>query len=111
MLRWPVHTFALIAYVSRLPDMEGVVLALGRVQSRGQITLPRQVRQAAQIQPGDSVTIQAVGPGRIEVKVVRRLTLQDLLDRYPIDVPVNVAADREKWEEEAAEGAVEPDGP
>jgi AbrB family looped-hinge helix DNA binding protein len=91
--------------------MEGVVLALGRVQSRGQITLPRQVRQAAQIQPGDSVNIQAVGPGRIEVKVVRRLTLQDLLDRYPIDVPVNIAADRETWEEEAAKDAVEPDGP
>ena len=91
--------------------MEGVVLALGRVQSRGQITLPRQVRQAAQIQPGDSVTIQAVGPGRIEVKVVRRLTLQDLLDRYPIEGPVDIAADRAKWEAEAARVAVGPDGP
>ncbi len=78
-------------------------MAIGKVQSRGQITLPREVRRAAQIQPGDSVTIQAVGPGTVQVRILSRLTLADLLERYPIEGPVNIAADRTKWEATAAE--------
>ena len=39
------------------------MLELGKIQSRGQVTLPRNVRQRAGIKPGDAVTIQVVGPG------------------------------------------------
>jgi bifunctional DNA-binding transcriptional regulator/antitoxin component of YhaV-PrlF toxin-antitoxin module len=77
-------------------------VALGKVLGRGQITLPRDVRRAAKIQPGDTVSIQAVGPGKVEVRVLSRLTLKDLLELYPIEGPIDLAADREKWEAEAA---------
>lgn len=77
-------------------------MGLSRVQARGQVTLPRDAREAARISPGDTVRVKAVGPGRIEVKVVPRLSLRDLLERYPIEGPVDVAADHRKWEDEAA---------
>ena len=93
-----------------LPGIGGYQVAIGKVQSRGQITLPREVRRAAQIQPGDSVTIQAVGPGTVQVRILSRLTLADLLERYPIEGPVNIAADRAKWEARAAEEVLGHDG-
>jgi AbrB family looped-hinge helix DNA binding protein len=85
-------------------------MAIGRVQSRGQITLPRDVRRAAHIEPGDTVTIQAVGPGTVQVRVLSRLTLRDLIERYPIEGPVAVAADRARWEAEAAREVLGHDG-
>jgi AbrB family looped-hinge helix DNA binding protein len=88
----------------------GIAVAIGKVQSRGQITLPREVRRAAQIQPGDTVTIQALGPGTVQVKILSRLTLRDLFERYPIEGPVNIAADRAKWEAEAAQEVLGDDG-
>ena len=80
-------------------------MVLGKVLDRGRIMLPREIRRAAQIQPGDTVRIQAVGPGKVEIRVLSRLTLQDLLDLYPIEGTVDLAADREKWEAEAAKEA------
>jgi len=77
-------------------------VALGKVLGRGQITLPRDVRRAAGIQPGDTVNIKAVSPGKIEVEVLTRLTLKDALELFPIEGPIDLAADREKWEAEAA---------
>jgi len=38
------------------------------------------------------------------------LTLADLLERYPIEGPVNIAADRAKWEARAAEEVLGHDG-
>jgi len=38
----------------------------------------------------------------VEIKRLPRLRLADLLDRYHIDGPVDIAADREDWHNEAA---------
>lgn len=78
-------------------------MPLGRVQARGQITLPRDVRRASGISPGDTVSIRTVEPGRIELKVVSKLSLKDQLERFPIEGPVDVAADRAEWEAAAGE--------
>jgi AbrB family looped-hinge helix DNA binding protein len=77
-------------------------MALGKVLARGQITLPREIRRAAQIRPGDTVSIKAVSPGKVEVEVLTRLTLKEALELFPIEGPVDLAADRDKWEAEAA---------
>lgn len=87
-----------------------VTLTLAKVQGRGQITLPREIRRMAGINPGDTVTIKALGPGRVEVHVVPRLTLQELLERYRIEGPVDIPADRQKWQETAAKEALDADG-
>ncbi len=74
----------------------------GKVLPRGQVTLPRAIRQSAGVKPGDIVTFQTTAPGTVEIKVLPRLRLADLLARYPIEGPIDEAADRECWQADAA---------
>ena len=78
-------------------------MALIKVQSRGQITIPRSIRQRAGVQPGDTVTLTVAGPGTVEMKVLRRMSLAETFERWQIEGPINWAADREQWEAEAAD--------
>jgi bifunctional DNA-binding transcriptional regulator/antitoxin component of YhaV-PrlF toxin-antitoxin module len=75
---------------------------LQKVQSRGQITLTRELRKAAGIHPGDMVLTRVTGPGTVELQVVPIFSLAQLLDRYHIDQPIDEAADRSAWEQRAA---------
>ena len=77
-------------------------MAMGKVLARGQITLPREIRKAAQIRPGDTVSIRAIAPGKVEVEVLTRLTLKDLLELYPIAGPIDEDAARKEWQARAA---------
>lgn len=77
-------------------------MALAKIQSRGQITLPRAIRQSLGLMAGDIVSLRSTAPDTVELKVLPRLSLADLLERYPIEGPINEAADREQWEEKAA---------
>ena len=42
-------------------------MEVGKVQARGQITLPRAVRKAADIKPGDLIAMKVTGPVGITV--------------------------------------------
>ena len=77
--------------------------ALGKVQSRGQVTLPRAVRQAAGVRPGDTVIVRATGPGTVEIKALPRMTLAEMLEKYKIEEPINWATYREELEDLMAE--------
>lgn len=74
-----------------------------KVLTRGQITLPRSIRRAAGLTPGDTLTLEVTGPGTIELKVLPRLTLAEALERYRADGPVDLTALRKEWEEAAAQ--------
>lgn len=74
-------------------------MGIGRIQPRGQITLPRDVRRAAHIEPGDTVSIRVLEPGKVEIRVLPRLKLAEALERYRIDGPVDFAADRLQWQD------------
>lgn len=78
-------------------------MALGKVLARGQVTLPRQVRRAAGIAPGDRLVFRVTAPGQVEVRVLPRLCLAEALERYRITVPVDQEADRARWQDRAAE--------
>jgi bifunctional DNA-binding transcriptional regulator/antitoxin component of YhaV-PrlF toxin-antitoxin module len=78
-------------------------MPLQTIQPRGQITLTRDVRRAAGIEPGDVVMTRVTGPGTVELKVIPRLTLAELLARYRIERPINEAADREQWQAAASQ--------
>jgi AbrB family looped-hinge helix DNA binding protein len=78
------------------------VVVLGKVLARGQVTLPRAIRRAAGLQPGDQVIFRATGPGKVELTVLPRLTLEEALERYRIEGPIDDAADREEWQDVAA---------
>ena len=78
-------------------------MALGKILSRGRVTLPRAIRQAAGLQPGDVLDFKVIAPGRLEVRVLPRLRLSEALERYRIEGPVDEAADRAEWQAKAAE--------
>ena len=78
------------------------MLTLGTVQARGQVTLPKEVRRAAGVRPGDSVAMRVLGPGLVELRVLPTLTLEDLFERYKIAGPIDETRDRAAWQEAAA---------
>jgi AbrB family looped-hinge helix DNA binding protein len=77
-------------------------MALAKVLSRGQVTLPQEVRQEANIRPGDTVNVYVVGPGQLKVEVVPRMEPTAFFEAYRIDVPVDLDALRREWEADAA---------
>jgi AbrB family looped-hinge helix DNA binding protein len=76
-------------------------MELARVQARGQVTVPRSVREAAGIRPGDLVAFVVTSPGRVEVRALPRLRLADALSKFKIDAPIR-ESDQEGWQSEAA---------
>jgi len=82
-------------------------MALARVSARGQITIPREIRQQSQIEPGATLFLRVLAPGRIEISVLAKPNLQDLLERYRIDGEVDLAAAREEGEKQAAVEAID----
>ncbi len=81
-------------------------MELGKVQARGQITLPRAIRKAADIKPGDLIAMKVTGPGRVELHVVSRMSFAEVFERYRIEGPIDEAADREAWQAIAARDVI-----
>lgn len=81
-------------------------MALAKILTRGQITLPREVREEAKIGPGDTLSIHVVGPGKLEIEVLPRLGIEEFFEKYHIEGPVDLKAIRAEWQTEAAEGAI-----
>lgn len=77
-------------------------MALAKVLARGPITLPKEVRRAADIRSGDTVSITATGPGCVEIRFLTRLTLAETLERYHIDEPIDWEHFEQDWQEIAA---------
>lgn len=74
-----------------------------KVLARGQVTLPRRVRQEADIQAGDILAVEVLGPGRVQLTALPKLGPRELRERYPIEAPIEEDADREAWQAVAAE--------
>jgi|SwirhisoilCB2_FD_contig_31_14657698_length_704_multi_2_in_0_out_0_2 AbrB family looped-hinge helix DNA binding protein len=70
-----------------------------KVQSRNQITLPKEVRRASGIKAGDSVLVRSTGPGTIEVRTFPRMTFEESLEKYHVDECVDVNELRRAVEE------------
>jgi len=78
-------------------------MAVSKVLTRGQVTLPREVRRSAGIKPGDLVSFTVAEPGRVELRVLPRMTLAEMLEKYHIDEPIDDWAKvTEEWQEIAA---------
>jgi hypothetical protein len=46
---------------------------------------------------------RTTAPGKVEITALPRLTLEEALERYRIEGPIDEAADREAWQAVAAE--------
>ena len=67
----------------------GMAMGLGRVQARGQVTIPAEVRGALRIRPGDVLLFEATGPDEGRFRVVRTTrSLDEYFDRWRVDGPV-----------------------
>ena len=77
-------------------------MALAKVLARGQVTLPREIRRLAGIKPRDSLNVEVLGPGRLQVTALPKLSPRQLRDRYPIEGPIDEVADRDAWQAAAA---------
>ena len=78
-------------------------MPLAKILARGQVTLPREVRRAAGLKPGDTVVCEVTGPGRVEMHVLPRMTLAETLERYHIDEPIpDWEKVTEEWQDIAA---------
>ena len=61
-----------------------------KLQSRGRLTLPSDVRKALGVEPGDQVEFHGTKPGRLEVKAARRagaLNDRTAVSRLDVAVP------------------------
>lgn len=68
-----------------------------KIQTRGRVTLPAEVRQALRVEPGDQVTFTETKPGRFEVKAEPRSGA--LLERRPVSrLDVNVPRTKRQME-------------
>lgn len=77
-------------------------MAIAKVLARGQITIPREIREKVHVEPGDLVRIEALGLNRFVVEVIPTLTLEEILERFHSDEPVDMERLRAEGEEDAA---------
>ena len=58
---------------------------------RGQVTLPKQLRDETGMNAGVPLTFRKSGPHSIEVTAQPRRSLMELIERYRIDEPIDDA--------------------
>lgn len=95
-----------MTYDTRTYVNNGGKMEVGKVRARGHITLPRAIRKVADIKAGDFIGLKVVGPGRVELHVVSRMTLEEAFERYRVEGPIDEAADREAWQDVATRDAI-----
>lgn len=81
-------------------------MAVGKLHPDGRRAMPDEIREAAGLRPGDTVTLQVVGHGVVEIRALPRLTLEEALTRYQIAEPLEEPINRERWQSEAARDAL-----
>jgi AbrB family looped-hinge helix DNA binding protein len=82
---------------------QGAMYKSATLQPRGQITLPKGVREAVKIKPGDRVHFSVPDSETIVLKVIPRMTLAEMIERYASNEPYDEERIREAWQAEAAD--------
>ncbi len=74
-----------------------------RVQSRGQVTLPKELREQTQIAPGDLVRISVTDEGNLQIAPAGIKPLEYYWEKFAIEGPVDVESMLREAEEEEAQ--------
>jgi antitoxin PrlF len=61
--------------------------------SKGQMTLPRAVREAWDLKPGDRVAIELVGPDAGRISPARRRSIFESIDVLSVSLPDGLSQD------------------
>jgi bifunctional DNA-binding transcriptional regulator/antitoxin component of YhaV-PrlF toxin-antitoxin module len=76
-------------------------MAIARVQTRGQVTIPQEIREACGIVAGADLFFIDAAPGRFECRVLPpRRSLLEVIDEYAVD---GVAPDLDDMQKEIGE--------
>ena len=78
-----------------------------KMSADGGVTVPEAIRTGLGIQDGDLIRFRLTGPATFEAMVITRSTLAEMLRRFRIEGPIDVATAREQWEAEAAEEVIQ----
>jgi antitoxin PrlF len=62
-------------------------MALARVTTKGQVTIPAEVRKALDIGEGDDLLFEVVEAGEARIRVLKRRRLSDLYGALPATRP------------------------
>jgi len=57
------------------------------ITSKGQVTVPKAIRDMLGLEPGDKVDFVPTEDSRVEVRRIKRTTLADLIGCVPYDGP------------------------
>lgn len=76
-------------------------MATGRVQQRGQVTLPKEIRDDAGIAPGDLLDFKIIGPNQVVFEVVSVKPLEYFWEHFATDEPYDDDAIRAEWHADA----------
>ncbi len=73
-------------------------MSMARVQARGQVTVPHEIREACGVEPGSELLFVPIGPQAFECRVLPpQRSLAELVARYTVDdVAPNLQALREE---------------
>jgi AbrB family looped-hinge helix DNA binding protein len=80
--------------------------SITRVQQRGQITLPKEMRERTHIAPGDLVKLSVTDAETIQVEPVRVKPIQYFWEKFTVDGPFDHEAIRQEAEDIAAREAM-----
>lgn len=67
--------------------MESGTMAIARVTTKGQVTIPAGVRKAMEIEEGDDLLFEVVEAGEGRIRVIKRGRLTDLYGALPATRP------------------------
>ena len=75
--------------------------SMSRVGAKGQVVLPKELRDVLRIMPGDKVTF-TLEEGKIVLLPIRRKTASELLGALRSPHPIDIVAAREDYQEHLA---------
>jgi AbrB family looped-hinge helix DNA binding protein len=73
-------------------------VAIVRLQRRGMLTVPRDIRQQLHLEEGQPLMVRIVEGRRLLIEALPTLSPDDLFVQYPISTPVG-----DDWHEAAAD--------
>ncbi len=78
-------------------------MVLARVLARGQLTIPQEIRQKANLSPGDLVQVDVDETGVIHLRRLSNVTFEEMFERDLIETTVDWPTIVEAAEREEAE--------
>ncbi|WP_084783371.1 AbrB/MazE/SpoVT family DNA-binding domain-containing protein [Bacillus dakarensis] len=76
-------------------------LLSGKMTSKGQITIPKELREKLEVGEGDQLRF-FIEDNLIKVEPVKKKKLSDVVGRFQVDEPINITKMRQVAKEEMA---------